>query len=113
MTLTGHEIDVRLTREARRHLETRDEPLFVEIEVLFSCLVRKRVHVGVRRPDAPTFAVGPNIEVSIRPVVYEGCDPANPESTLGDIPMDDASRLMPTWLSLDVTDGKWSGSFGW
>jgi hypothetical protein len=46
ITLHDKSLEIRLTRAAQQALARRATPLVVEMELLFSCLRRKRVHFG-------------------------------------------------------------------
>ncbi len=46
-------LEIRLTRAARKALARRDTPLVAEMELLFSCLLRKRVHFGEAAERSP------------------------------------------------------------
>ena len=46
ITLHDKSLEIRLTRAAQKALAVRDTPLVAEMELLFSCLLRKRVYFG-------------------------------------------------------------------
>jgi hypothetical protein len=57
----GKSLNLSITRAAERMLEMRSGPLQLELELYFSCLVRKRVHVhenGVMIPMRPVSMNG-------------------------------------------------------
>jgi hypothetical protein len=65
----GRSLQVALGRAARRALDLRQEALCLELELYFSCLVRKRVHVR-ESADGPGFLpVMDKLHVRFRPVV--------------------------------------------
>lgn len=45
-------LEIRLTAAAQHALALRETPLVVEMELLFSCLLRKRVHFGESAENA-------------------------------------------------------------
>jgi len=75
IALGGRELDLRLTRAARKALAQVSKPLTIELELYFSCLIRKRV----RFLDAPhedsvaCAALGPQVQMCFRPVMTRAC----------------------------------------
>jgi hypothetical protein len=67
-------LDVSLSRAAERALEQRGRPLVVEMELLFSCLLRKRVHFGEAAADATP--VDARLAVRFKPIMTKKCSVA-------------------------------------
>lgn len=113
--LMGRELDVRLTSAAQRALQARAAPMHVEMELYFSCLIRKRVLFDLpQRGEA--VAIGQNLTVGFRPVMSKGgCSVADtdPEDMLVDLPTGEPQRFVPRWLALDYRHGQWQGEFGY
>ena len=117
--LHGREVRVELTRAAQRAAADLQAPLLVEMELFFSCLVRKRV---LFRPlqegsaDADRVAMGDRLWLAFHPVVSEQChiadlgDAAPPLKTM---PVTKPSAYIPHWLRLDYRKGQWNGEFGY
>lgn len=114
ITLADKRIEVRLSRRAERALAARTIPLQAEMELLFSCLIRKRV----RFSDAPAGDATPvsaRLLVRFRPVMTRICsirdlDGAPP---VDDFPLDNPAPYVPRWLALDFRRGEWRGEFGY
>ena len=109
-------LQVRLSRRARTALESRHEPLGLELELFFSCLIRKRLRV-VTQPAADALPIPveePGLEVHFRPVMSQVCRVQDhPEGTpLIPFPLQRAAAFSPRWLSLDYRAGNWCGEFG-
>jgi len=115
MNITLHDkmLEVRLTRAAQKALALRDRPLVAEMELLFSCLLRKRVHFGGALDDATP--AGERLAVRFTPImtrkcsVAEGC--AAPPSER--FPLENPRPYVPNWLSIDYRRGEWVGNFGY
>lgn len=110
------DIAVHLSRRAMRTLENRKAPLYVNMELYFSCLVKKIVHFF----DSPTIAgakVSNKLFVSFRPVQSKSCNMqdlgTNSEPTLIDLPVAKKKAIVPRHLFIDYKRGKWKGDFTW
>jgi hypothetical protein len=111
----GRTLRLEVSRAAQRRLERRRRPLLLELELYFSCLVRKRVYVR-EQLDARAIRLTDHLQVRFRPVVTAHCafrdiDVSNPP--VRDMPAVDPERYFPHWLSLDVRRGEWVAEFGY
>jgi hypothetical protein len=108
---------VQLSRRARAALAKRREPLALELELFFSCLIRKRLRVVEQHAaDAlPLDVDDPGLVVYFRPVMSQVCRVQDhPGGTpLIPFPLQRAARFSPRWLSLDYRNGRWRGEFGY
>ena len=79
--LEGKRLSVELSKRASLALGERLKPLYVEMELYFSCLIRKRV----RFPDAITesdYRVSSEaMEIAFRPIMTRRCSVADVEGT--------------------------------
>lgn len=107
------------TKAAERQLSQRGNPLDVQMELLFSCLIRKRVLF--RSPEGVTIFPMANgderVNICFRPVMTKVCMVSDvdalPDLELEDFPVQRAEAFMPRWLQLDYRKGQWQGEFGW
>ena len=110
--LFGKSLDVRLSAAADRALQQRAQPLGVEMELLFSCLLRKRVRFGEAAPDA--VLAGP-LALRFKPVMTRKCTVAeggaSPPSE--HFPLENPRPYVPNWLTIDYRRGEWVGNFGY
>ena len=111
--LLGRDLRVEWSQAAQRALEARSTPLLVEMELYFSCMIRKRVRFDVRQRGEAAL-LGQGLSISFRPVMTPVCSVADydPES-LVDLPTGEPQRFMPHWLKLDYRHGQWQGEFGY
>jgi len=108
--------DIRLSRSASRGLRQRHAPLLVELELYFSCLLRKRV----RFPDdtsadaLPIPCPHPMLEIRFRPVMTRACSMVEVDGApdLEAFPIRRPAAFRPRWLQLDFRGGYWAGEFG-
>jgi len=114
--LAGRDIQLRLSPAARTQLARETTALEIELEVYFSCYLRKRVHF-LRTPHRDVLervALGDHVSLSVRMVMTQACAvaeaPAEPE--LEALPIVRHRPFIPRWVSIDYTGGAWSGEFG-
>jgi len=112
--------NIELTSAARHALDARREPLVVEMELFFSCLVRKRLRWNTAAPAEVTTLPGASHEkllVWFHPVMAQHCAlPANDDLSalpLMDFPLARKEAFTPRWLRLDYRGGEFRGDFGW
>lgn len=114
--LGERELELRLSERARAALEARTAPLEIELELYFSCLLRKRVNfLEAPRADVAARAMlTERVSVSFRPVMTEACAVhAVDRPELSYLPLVRTAAFTPRWLALDYRDGVFSGAFGY
>ena len=109
-------IKVITTRSADRALAQLKTPLDVQIELLFSCVLRKRVLF--RAPfGVVVYPMGGDarLKIHFRPVMTKVCLISDVDDVpdMEDFPIHDAPAFMPRWLKLDYRSGEWVGDYGW
>ena len=116
LSIDGRGLDLRWTARAQRELDRRREPLVVELQLLFACVVKKRVVFHDRAAFERVIATD-GIELAFNPVASAACDPA---AFARDYPVDRAldsaaARRMapPGWVEIDFRQGAWEGRFGY
>ncbi|RRQ20633.1 hypothetical protein [Thiohalobacter thiocyanaticus] len=117
--LQGRPITATLTPRARKAAESLGIPMVVEMELFFSCLLRKRLrfHQVDAAPESVLEPVElyPGLSLLFRPVVAEVCnidtlEGAPPVKTM---PAKRADAFIPKWVSIDHRSGAWAGDFGY
>lgn len=112
--LHGKPVRVELSAAAERALVRRSEPLFAEVQLIFGCMIAKRVWF---RDEAVENAVPVNSKLSVwfRPARYEkACsfDDIDNGAEASDYPLAvDRRRFVPDLLFIDYRNGKFSGDF--
>jgi hypothetical protein len=115
MKITLHDklLEIRLTPAAQKALALRDSPLVAEMELLFSCLHRKRVHFGGSAEQTPP--VNDRLAVRFRPIMTRRCSVSEAGATPPSegFPLDNPRPYVPNWLAIDYRRGEWVGDFGY
>lgn len=113
ITPTGT-LNVSWSDAAERVLEGRSAPLIVEMQLYFSCNIKKIVYFHDSFDEAGLVEVDDRLKVCFRPVKARVCDPAefarsHPEDHRFDSPA--AQKMGSKRLQLDYREDQWRGSF--
>lgn len=112
----GKPMTVQLTHAAETALCQRTLPLVAELELYFSCMIRKRVHFHTQVDRDQTVKATENLHIRFRPVMTERCSLDTSEegvSQLTDFPIVKSSAYVPHWVRIDHRKGEWVGEFGY
>ena len=111
--IKGKQVVVNLTKSAEKALSLRDKTLVAEMELYFSCLIRKQVRFK-ENLDGDLAAVSDNLSVRFRPVMTKSCgiDYEGDEPPLEDFPIEKPEAFVPHWLNIDYKKNEWIGEFG-
>ena len=104
---------VECSGRAERQMNALDEPLIVEMELYFSCLIRKAVRFGADARAENFTAATPKLKIGFRPVVALACN-ANAfdcEQPLTDFSIVKPQACVPKRLTIDYKNGIWVGDF--
>ncbi len=112
--LNGKKLRVQWTGRAERALCNRREPLVIEMQLYFSCVVKKRV-LFHDQTYFETTGASDNIQLAFRPIQAAACDPEEfarnyPVGRVLNAPA--ATRMIPSKISIDFRKGRWQGEFG-
>jgi len=118
--LFGKSVDVTLSETARNALSRRTKPLAVEMELYFSCLIRKQVRFtdvsnNTDKKTTPEARLNDRMRIRFRPVMTKACgkDYEGDEPPLTDFPITNAKAYIPHWLRIDYRKDTWVGEFGY
>jgi hypothetical protein len=108
-----HPLELRWSARAERELERCRQPLIVELQLYFSCVVKKRV-LFHRRVNFATIRVDDRLEIAFRPIASAVCDPREfalryPQGR--DLSAGPAARMIPAIAEIDYRAGRWDGQF--
>ncbi len=109
----GAELEVVWTRRAEHELKKRERPLIIEMQLYFSCVVKKRVLFHEKTADN-SVPVTQGIAVQFRAVQASSCDPvefARHYPVAQTLTSNAAMRMRPHRMELDFRRGQWCGEF--
>jgi hypothetical protein len=111
----GKTVQVELSHTAQSHLQQAQNPLFVEMELYFSCLIRKKVRFNSDRAKDNAVPVSDRLSVSFHPVMTRAChkDYEGDAPPLTEFPIEKPAPYVPRWLKIDYKAGQWCGEFGY
>lgn len=112
--LGGKSINLKLSRAASEALQLREAPLHVEMELYFSCMIRKKVRFYEKAMDTEYVAVNSRLNLGFRPVMTQQCSIHETDGPppVTDFPIANASSFIPHWINIDFHNGEWRGEFG-
>lgn len=115
VSLNGRTVNVEISSSAKQALTLRTAPLYVELELYFSCLVKKFVHFREDSRGKEPVSVTDNLLLYFRPVTSTACTFEVAEK-LGrqpemDVDCEALHHVAPKRVQIDFTDGKWRGSY--
>ena len=115
VSINGKPVIVEWTQTAARSLANRSRPLVVELELYFSCLVKKFVHFHDEAPGRTTIQVADKLHLYFRAVTSTACtmDVAERLGRQPEAELDTAAshKLSPKRVRLDFSKGKWQADF--
>ncbi len=113
--INGRQVLVEWSKAAASELAQRTQPLVVEMELYFSCLVKKFVHFHETVPQRATVAVSDKLAVFFRPVTSTACsfEVADRLGRQPEIEIDtpNVRKIAPRLVKLDFVRGNWLGEF--
>lgn len=111
--IQGKQVTVTLSKSAEKALVSRDKILVAEMELYFSCLIRKQVRFK-EDIEGSLVNVSEKLAVRFRPVMTKSCgiDYEGDEPPLEDFPIQKPEAFVPHWLKIDFKKGEWCGEFG-
>jgi len=111
--ILGKDVLVEWSASAHKQMQALAEPLRVEMELYFSCLIRKAVRFGGEAQAADFALAAPRLKVGFRPVMTRVCKVSDYEGAppVEDFPIVRPEAFVPSHLMIDYRNGKWLGDF--
>ncbi|MGA7800563.1 MAG: hypothetical protein WCC36_07105 [Gammaproteobacteria bacterium] len=115
VVIHGKPVELRISAAARNRLADRQRPLLAEMELYFSCLVRKRVRFRDLQDPEDTVSALQGLSVCFRPVTTAECRmvDAGEDVPTTAMPVVNPAAFVPHWLTIDYRRGGWVGEFGY
>jgi len=116
--IQGKSVNIAITSHAIAAIARRQHPILIELELYFSCLVRKQVRFrSLEEPDlipGNYTRVLPGLFASFRAVCTKECKVADvgdhpPVETL---PVKKPGLFVPDWVKIDFRADQWLGEYG-
>ena len=115
VSVNGKPVHVAWTRAAASKLDERSRPLVLELELYFSCLVKKFVHFQDEAPGRSTVRVTDALHLYFRAVTSTACsmDAAERIGRQPEMELDTPAvrKLAPKRVCLDFAKGRWVAEF--
>jgi len=113
VNLDGHPIQVNWTRRAQQALAQRNKPLIADMQLYFSCVVKKRVLFSDTQ-DEWGCKVNDNLFITFRAVQSQSCDPeefARNHPVKQEFQSRASTKMRAKTLKIDCRKGEWQGQF--
>jgi len=111
--ILGKKVLVESSTSADKKLQELAEPLRVEMELYFSCLIRKAVRFGSDAQAGEFVTASSGLQVGFRPVMTKACNVKDfeVEPPVEDFPIVKPGAFVPKRLTIDYRNGNWVGEF--
>jgi hypothetical protein len=111
--ILGKKLTVEWSASAEKAMSELASPLLVEMELYFSCLIRKAVRFSHKTDVRYSVAVNPKLTISFKPVVTKACKVSEVEDAppVEDFQMTKPEAFVPKHLFIDFKRGAWVGAF--
>jgi len=108
-------VKVAISHTAASRLAECDALLLVEMELYFSCLLRKQVRFAEAKQVKDHVWVNDKLAIRFRPVMTASCSvkEVDGKPPLSDFPIVKPDAYIPHWLKIDYRKGQWLGEFGY
>lgn len=114
--LAGRTLLIETSDAAEAAFAAGKGPACIELELYFSCLIRKRVgFLEAPHPDAQCAQVEDRLSVCFRPVMTRACSVSEVQGApdLEAFPIQRPEAFVPRWVRIDHRHGQWTGEFGY
>ncbi len=106
-------INVKWTQRAEQALRAREHSLTIEMQIYFSCVVKKRV-LFHDQSDDDAININDKLRIVSKTVQSDSCDAAEFAKNFpvkNELISDSANKMLPTLLCVDYKDQQWVGEF--
>ena len=114
ITLHDEPVSVIVSEAARNRLQEIAVPLLCEMELYFSCLIKKVCHFCVTNNLENTNRVMDGLFLQFRSSMTNKCSISefDVDSTT-DFSIVNQQPYIPRWVKIDYSNGQWLGDFGY
>ena len=112
--LHGKEVSVSISDAARNQLRKASAPLLFDLELYFSCLIKKVCLFSDLKNDENTSRVMDGLYLRFRATMTSQCPIGDFASNrAADFPSVRQTPYIPNWVTLDFSGNQWVGDFGY
>ena len=112
--LHGKEVSVSISEAARNRLREVSAPLLFDIELYFSCLIKKVCHFSEMENDENVSRVIEGLYLRFRATMTSQCSIGDfDRKRAADFPIVRQAPYIPNWVTLDFAGNQWQGDFGY
>ena len=114
MHINQREVEISWTGRADKELQRRNQALVVELQLYFSCVVKKRVLFHSRAVEFDSIRVNDDIEIAFQPIASAVCDPQEFAASYPqgkNLSAGKAARMVPRAVEIDYRRNNWEGQF--
>lgn len=113
INLRKHDLCIEWTQRAEQALQNRTAPLITEMQLYFTCVIKKRV-LFHEQFDSDSLPVNDKLAVAFRTVESTSCDPVEFAANFPvkrELQSPAANKIHPVKLQLDFQNNDWLGEF--
>ena len=113
MWLNQRPLKIRWTENAERTFSRLTQPVYVELQLYFSCLVKKQLLFHSHAPDKHFDQVHEKLFLRFSSVTSVACSLAEGKDGQPTLPLETETvqKMTPTTLMLDYHHGNWCGEY--
>ncbi len=112
--LKGKLISVTVSEAAQRRLRKMTIPLLVEVELYFSCLIKKICYFRETEDVENCARVMDGLFIHFRASMTSKCSIIEfDKSRTADFPIVNPKPYIPKWVNIDYVGNEWVGEFGY
>ena len=112
--LISKQVSVTVSKSALRCLEKATKPLLIEVELYFSCLIKKVCHFREIENIDDYVKVMDGLYINFRATMTNKCSIEEfDKDKTADFPIVDQKAYIPNWVNLNFSGNSWAGDFGY
>ena len=118
VSILGKAVRFNVTESAMRAISELAYPVLVELELYFSCLIRKQVRFSQvqskEQLNSDYMCVVPGLYTCFRAVTTRECrrDEVEGRPPVATMPIREPHRFVPDWVKIDYRARQWLGEYG-
>ncbi len=112
--INSKRVSVTLSQSALNRLNKTAKPLLIEVELYFSCLIKKVCHIREIENIDDYVRVMDGLYIHFRATMTNKCSIEKfDKDKVADFPIVDQRPYIPKWVILDFSSNGWCGDFGY